>query len=103
MTSPAERLTTKLEQLPISDDAPMVSLLRTTLLKHAQQGNDISAGRFSEGTQLTDDFDAGDGLAELLELDVLEQEESSSHPFVPDDALSAPLTLSICRPVGQAP
>ena len=42
MTSPAERLTAKLEQLPISDDAPMWSLLRTTLLKHAQQGSDIT-------------------------------------------------------------
>ncbi|QXC46388.1 hypothetical protein [Rhodococcus qingshengii] len=42
MTSPAERLTAKLEQLPISDDAPMCSLLRTTLLKNAQQGSDIT-------------------------------------------------------------
>ena len=42
MTSPAERLTAKLEQLPISDDAPMVSLLRTTLLGHAQHGSDIA-------------------------------------------------------------
>ncbi|MFE5790415.1 hypothetical protein [Rhodococcus erythropolis] len=32
MTSPAERLTAKLEQLPISDDASICSLLRTTLL-----------------------------------------------------------------------
>ncbi len=42
MTSPAERLTAKLEQLPISDDAPMCSLLRTTLLKHGQHGSDIT-------------------------------------------------------------
>lgn len=42
MTSPAERLTAKLEQLPIIDDAPMCSLLRTTLLAHAQQGSDIT-------------------------------------------------------------
>ncbi|MFF2059959.1 hypothetical protein [Rhodococcus qingshengii] len=42
MTSPAERLTAKLEQLPIGEDAPMCSLLRTTLLKHAQHGSDIT-------------------------------------------------------------
>ncbi|ANQ75801.1 MULTISPECIES: hypothetical protein [Rhodococcus] len=42
MASPGERLTAKLEQLPISDDAPMCSLLRTTLLAHAQQGSDIT-------------------------------------------------------------
>ena len=42
MTSPDERLTAKLEQLPISDDAPMCSLLRTTLLKHAQHRSDIT-------------------------------------------------------------
>ncbi|MET8317482.1 hypothetical protein ABZU78_25420 [Rhodococcus erythropolis] len=42
MTSPAERLTAKLEQLPISDAAPMCSLLRTTLLAHAQHGSDIT-------------------------------------------------------------
>ncbi|EEN85581.1 hypothetical protein ACH49M_28340 [Rhodococcus qingshengii] len=42
MTSPDDRLTAKLEQLPISDDAPMCSLLRTTLLKHAQHGSDIT-------------------------------------------------------------
>ena len=42
MASPDERLTAKLEQLPISDDAPMCSLLRTTLLKHAQHGSDIT-------------------------------------------------------------
>ncbi|BBE49082.1 hypothetical protein [Rhodococcus erythropolis] len=42
MASPDERLTAKLEQLPISDDAPMCSLLRTTLLKHAQQGSAIT-------------------------------------------------------------
>ena len=36
MASPDERLTAKLEQLPISDDAPMCSLLRTTLLTHTQ-------------------------------------------------------------------
>ncbi|QXC46846.1 hypothetical protein [Rhodococcus qingshengii] len=42
MTSPDERLTAKLEQLPISDDAPMCSLLRTTLLTHTQQGRDIT-------------------------------------------------------------
>lgn len=42
MPSPAERLTAKLEQLPISDDAPMVSLLRTTVLGHIQHGNDIT-------------------------------------------------------------
>lgn len=42
MTSTSERLTAKLEQLPISDDAPMVSLLRTTLLRHAHQGSDIT-------------------------------------------------------------
>ena len=42
MTSPTERLTVKLEQLPISDDATMCSLLRTTLLDHAQHGRDIT-------------------------------------------------------------
>ena len=42
MTSPAERLIAKLEQLPIGDDAPMCSLLRTTLLTHAQHGSDIT-------------------------------------------------------------
>lgn len=42
MTSPAERLTVKLEQLPIIDDATMCSLLRTTLLGHAQHGRDIT-------------------------------------------------------------
>ena len=42
MTSPAERLTAKLEQLPISDDSVMCGLLRTTLLDHAQHGRDIT-------------------------------------------------------------
>lgn len=42
MTSTGERLTAKLEQLPISGDAPMCSLLRTTLLAHAQRGSDIT-------------------------------------------------------------
>ena len=42
MTSPAKRLTAKVEQLPITDDAPMVSLLRTTLLDHTQHGHDIT-------------------------------------------------------------
>ncbi|PBI84784.1 hypothetical protein BKP42_66850 [Rhodococcus erythropolis] len=42
MPSPTERLTTKLEQLPISDGAPMVSLLRATLLDHARHGSDIT-------------------------------------------------------------
>ncbi|MBQ7806410.1 hypothetical protein [Rhodococcus sp. (in: high G+C Gram-positive bacteria)] len=42
MTSPTGRLTAKIERLPISDDAPMVSLLRTTVLGHAQQGRDIT-------------------------------------------------------------
>ena len=42
MTSPTERLTAKLEQLPVSDDATMCGLLRTTLLNHAQYGRDIT-------------------------------------------------------------
>lgn len=42
MTFPAERLTTTLEQLPISDDAAMCQLLRTTLLDHARHGRDIT-------------------------------------------------------------
>ena len=42
MSSPAERLAVKLEQLPIGDEAPMCSLLRTTLLDHAQHGRDIT-------------------------------------------------------------
>nr|WP_218681460.1 hypothetical protein [Rhodococcus qingshengii] len=42
MISPADHLTAKLEQLPVSADAPMVSLLRTTLIDHAQYGSDIT-------------------------------------------------------------
>lgn len=42
MTSPTEHITTKLAQLPISDDAVMCRLLRTTLLAHADQGRDIT-------------------------------------------------------------
>ncbi|MBQ7803034.1 hypothetical protein [Rhodococcus sp. (in: high G+C Gram-positive bacteria)] len=42
MTSPAERLIAELDQLPLSDDAPMCLLLRTTLLEHAHRGNDIT-------------------------------------------------------------
>ncbi|WP_208722279.1 hypothetical protein [Rhodococcus qingshengii] len=42
MTFPAKRLTAALEQLPISDDAAMCQLLRTTLLDHAQHGRDIT-------------------------------------------------------------
>jgi hypothetical protein len=42
VSSPAERLSAKLEQLPIGDEAPMCSLLRTTLLDHAQHGRDIT-------------------------------------------------------------
>lgn len=42
MTSPAEPLIAKLDQLPLGDDAPMCSLLRTTLLEHAHRGNDIT-------------------------------------------------------------
>ncbi|WP_182263134.1 hypothetical protein [Rhodococcus sp. UFZ-B548] len=42
MSSPSERLTVKLEQLPIGDEAPMCSLLRTTLLDHAKRGRDIT-------------------------------------------------------------
>ena len=42
MTSPTEQITTKLAQLPISDDATMCGLLRTTLLAHAQHGRDIT-------------------------------------------------------------
>ncbi|ALU73386.1 hypothetical protein H351_30395 (plasmid) [Rhodococcus erythropolis R138] len=42
MTSPADRLTVNLAQLPISDDAPLVSLLRTTLLDHVEHGTDIT-------------------------------------------------------------
>ncbi|ROZ48992.1 hypothetical protein EEB13_03265 [Rhodococcus sp. WS3] len=42
MTSPAARLTAKLEQLPIGDDAAMCGLLRTTLLNHAQHEQDIT-------------------------------------------------------------
>lgn len=32
MTSPAERLIAKLDQVPLGDNAPLCSLLRTTLL-----------------------------------------------------------------------
>ncbi|AZI66089.1 hypothetical protein RQN9TF_33250 (plasmid) [Rhodococcus qingshengii] len=42
MTSPAERLIAKLDQLPLGDNAPMCSLPRTTLLEHAQYGTDIT-------------------------------------------------------------
>ena len=42
VTSPTEQITTKLAQLPISDDAVMCGLLRTTLLAHADQGRDIT-------------------------------------------------------------
>lgn len=42
MTSPAERLTAKLEQLPLSDDAPMCGILRSTLLDHTKRGRDIT-------------------------------------------------------------
>lgn len=42
MTSTAERLIAKLDQLPLGDNAPMCSLLRTTLREHAQRGNDIT-------------------------------------------------------------
>ena len=42
VTSPTEHITTKLTQLPISDDAIMCRLLRTTLLAHADQGRDIT-------------------------------------------------------------
>ncbi|WP_182263404.1 hypothetical protein [Rhodococcus sp. UFZ-B548] len=42
MPSPTEQITTKLAQLPISDDAVMCRLLRTTLLAHADQGRDIT-------------------------------------------------------------
>src|SRR5690606_41083860 len=38
-----------------------------------EPGNDVRAGGLTEGTQLTDDFEASDGLAELLELDRSEQ------------------------------
>ena len=42
MTSPAERLIAKLDQLPLGDNAPLCSLLRTTLREHVQRGNDIT-------------------------------------------------------------
>ena len=42
MTSPTEPITTKLAKLPISDDAVMCGLLRTTLLAHADQGRNIT-------------------------------------------------------------
>ncbi|NMM92164.1 hypothetical protein B2J88_49310 [Rhodococcus sp. SRB_17] len=38
----SEQLVAKIEQLPISDDAAMCQLLRTTLLTHARQGRDIT-------------------------------------------------------------
>lgn len=42
VTCPTEHITTKLTQLPISDDAVICQLLRTTLLAHADQGHDIT-------------------------------------------------------------
>lgn len=39
---PSQQLAAKIAQLPVSEDAVMCQLLRTTLLAHARQGHDIT-------------------------------------------------------------
>ncbi len=41
-TDTSTRLATKIEQLPIAENAVMCELLRTALLDHAHQGHDIT-------------------------------------------------------------